>query len=642
MNQMETLLKRINVKGIDTPPGRVFSYLNQPEKNTLPHSCTLYVYDNDFYQLISFCCRALKGGAGVKVILNHYKDITPFTTGSWKFYINKEHPDFPKVSKYTEHFTPELPTNPDMVITVSDSLSEIIDEGIPITNSWERFIELYLISSVDNPVIVDLSRLRPAGVTNSVGLVSTGPLGYTLKDEDRSDLSFVSIYIAIENYLNKGNCLSFLQVLGVLNNTIRRGGVYKNGIITSSMCDDNPYIRDYLNAPIIEILGSHKKGVSLQASTFNTLGDETGDTLLNLIIKKVNTESLFLDKVINIENSFAHSPTLYQDVKSWLKESNSSEPTESEILKEVNRLKYFYPNVCMGIFLAHRDTCEIWRINLGLCNTEEDILEGFSNMARNLTELHFLWRDNTNNKDKNIYLPTSLSKQIGMDVMGLANILRLWKVKYKEFVELLEKVVVTNRRLNWDSIEMSDLDCNKDNLFKLVRGLCKGYVLSTEVSDTVCKELGTLPLNRLHTVEPSQSHSFTCKDTKGFTVCRNIMPPVMRRVRRVSDTQNNSNIYNYGNVETITEVGFDLYFRLCCAWQEMMRIYGRPHCVSYDLIVDCTAENLVQWFNSKQWTKYYSIIEDLKQVDYLEKSAVPKSEKVINVIKEGECPVCAE
>lgn len=642
MNRMEALIKRVNVKGIDTPPGRVFSYLTQPEKGTLPHSCTLYVYDNDFYKLISFCCRALKGGAGVKVILDNYKDITPITTGNWKFYISPEHPDYPKISKYEEYFIPELPTNTDMVITVSDSLSEVIDDGTPITNSWNKFIELYQVSSLDNPVVVDLSRLRAAGITNSVGLVSTGPLGYTLKDEDRSDLSFVSIYIAIDNYLSKGNCLSFLQVLGVLNNTIRRGGVYKNGIITSSMRDDNPFIRDYLNAPIIEILGSHKKGVSIQAPTFNTLGDETGDTLLNLIIKKVNTESLFLDKAINIENSFAHSPTLYSEIESWLKEANGTEPTEGDILKEVNRLKYFYPNVCMGIFLAHRDTCEIWRINLGLCKTEEDILEGFSNMARNLTELHFLWRDNTNNKDKNIYLPVALSKQIGMDVMGLANILRSWKVKYKEFVELLEKVVNTNRRLDWNSIEMSDLDCSKENLFKLIRGLCKGYILSTEVSDSVCNELGVPTLDRLHTVEPSQSHSFTCKDSKGFTVCRNIMPPVMRRVRRVSDTQNNSNIYNYGNVETITEVGYDLYFRLCCAWQKMMRLYGRPHCVSYDLIVDCNSENLLQWFNSEQWTKYYSIKGDLDQVDYLEKSAVPKAEKVINVVKEGECPVCAE
>lgn len=642
IKSLDDLVARVDVLGLDTPPGRVASYLNNPERETLPHSCTLYVYNNHFYPLISFCCRALKRGAGVKVILDKYSN-TVSTEGYWKFYIDKNHSDFLKIGKYKEFYVDTLPSDKSRVITVSDSLSdEIEQDGVSIMYSWKKFLELYKESSVDNPVVVDLSRLRPAGVANDKGLISTGPLGYTLKDEDRSDSSFLSMYIALANYLQKGTCLAFLQVLGVLNNTIRRGGIYKNGIITSSMRDDNPYIREYLEAPIVDILGSHKKGVTIQSSTFNSLGDDNEDTLLNLIIKKVNTESLFLDKAINRENSFAHSPSLYTEVKTWLRELNGEEPSNEDITREVERLQYNYPNVCMGIFLAHADTCEIWRENLGLCKTEEDIIEGLKQASRNLTELHFLWRDNTTTKDKNIYLPVSLSKQIGVDVMGLANLLRNWKVKYKEFVELLEKVVANKRQLNWDSIEMSDLECTNESLFKVVRGLCKAYLESTKVSDEVCKELGVAPLDRIHTVEPSQSHSFTCKDYKGFTVCRNIMPPIMRRVRRVSDTQKTSSIYNYGNVETITEVGYDIYFRLCCAWQEMMNIYGRPHCISYDLVVDCTQENLVQWFNSTQLTKYYSIYKtEIEQVDYLKKSAVPKDE-VINVVRKGECPVCAE
>lgn len=641
---MRELLDRVDVNGLDTPPGRVYSYLKNPERGTLPHSCTLYVYDNDFYSLISFCCEALKGGAGVKVILDKYTNIGPYTKGSWKFFVDKEHEDYEKVSKYAEFYVDKLPEDKGRVITVSDSLGEFVDDGLPIIKSWERFIELYLDSSTNNPVYVDLSRLRPSGTTNEAGLVSTGPLGYTLKDEDRSDSSFVSIYIAISNYLQKGDCLSFLQVLGVLNNTVRRGGVYKNGIITSSMCDSNPFIRDYLNAPIVEILGSHKKGITIQASTFDTLGDKDGDTLLNLIVNKVNTESLFLDKAETIkhENSFAHSTELFTEVKEWLKEASGVEPSVEEVVSTVDRLKYFYPNVCMGIFLAHRDTCEIWRINLGLCETEEDIIDGFKQASKNLTELHFLWRDNTPSKGKYIYLPVSLSKQIGIDVMGLANMLRNWKIKYEEFVDVLERVVSSGRQLDWNNITMEDLQCDNPRVFQAVRGLCRAYIVSTQTSDRVCDELGYPKLDRLHTVEPSQSHSFTCKDLKGLTVCRNIMPPVMRRVRRVSETQKNSRIYNYGNVQTIIEVGYSVYFRLCCAWQEMMALYGRPHCISYDLVVKCTHETLVEWFNSKQCTQYYAIAGDLDQADYLEKSAVPIEEKAINVLKEGECPVCAE
>ena len=69
---------------------------------------------------------------------------------------------------------------------------------------------------------IHLSKLRPAGQTNDKGLVATGPV-------------------------------SFGKIYSVLNETLRRGGAYKNGAIVLHLDLSHPDVVDFMIAPRSEL-----------------------------------------------------------------------------------------------------------------------------------------------------------------------------------------------------------------------------------------------------------------------------------------------------------------------------------------------------------------------------------------------------
>lgn len=263
--------------------GRIRTFIEEPQKQTMAPSCTLYVYDNDLEDCLLFVDRALRGGAGVKVQLEKFiaRQSLDF---DWGFYLHHEHPDYHLVNQNLCYFSNRL-FDPAW-ITVTDSMEEGNDFGdLSIRDSWSKFIDL---ASSGRDIVVDLSALRPAGTKNEAGLVATGPLGY-----GDGDGSFLSVYSLLANHLRQGDIISLMQLLGQLNRVLRRGGTYKNGITTNALHYNHPDIKTYLKAPLHDLPGGQKKGVRIDN---DVLKDEE---LCNDIVEELNKGGLFLEKIVD-------------------------------------------------------------------------------------------------------------------------------------------------------------------------------------------------------------------------------------------------------------------------------------------------------------------------------------------------------
>jgi len=588
---LSNLTKEDLLTKTDTAPGRVRTYLLHPERHTTPHSCTLFVWNGDLAECIIFIARALKGGAGVKIIFPKETAIGVIPRHSnWTFSVNQNHPEFDAVKDQENRVDLADLTSP--FFTVSDSM----EGGMGILESWGIMIGKL---SRGVPVHFDLSYIRPKGTVNNVGLIASGAE------------SFLQIYKAIASHLERGTIFSLLQLLGTLNDIIRRGNQYKNGIITSSMDYRCPLIFDYLNAPIVEVLGSHKKGVTIDDGVFSD------PELVQLICDSRNGESTFIEK-------FSKDPDVF-------------------------------PNVCEGLYVPHLGTCLLWRINLGLC-TIDQIIPAFINATLNNCELHVTWRKQCGDRAL-IYAPLEEDRQIGVDVMGLANLLALEGISYLDFVESLEFILEANACTIPESKVKVVSAIGASNRFKaigLVYVLVDAYRASTETADKFMRDRNLPLLDRIHTVEPAQQHSYETRDREGNVTCRGIFAPFARRVNRTSDTQQNIIAY-HGEVEESAEIGSELHKRLCNAWQRLMTRFGRAHAISQDSYQKMDVDGLKEFMDSDSLTLYYAEHDNYNQRKYLQKKAltatvsniieptfVVDDTEVYQLPREGECSSCAQ
>lgn len=549
--------------GISSAPGRVQSFLFNPEQHTTPHSCTRFKWNGKLDDLLTFTARALKGGSGVKITFGtETKLVEPRDLGDWNVYIDRFHPERAAIEKYGMMIYPyDKPSGFHNVFIIEDS----IEGSNGILDSWSRLISL---ASWDN-IVLDLSNIRPAGTQNSNGLIASGAE------------SFLSIYLALATYLQTGTIDSLLKLLGVLNAVMRRGG-YKKGIITSAMSSNCILIFDYLKVPIIEIEGSHKKGVILHESAFDNR------ELIDLIIESRNSESTFIEKPCDDGLAF---------------------------------------NVCQGIVLSHKATCLIWRVNLGMCQISE-IVEAFRQTAFNICELHTTWRGRCPELAA-YYASIEDDRQVGLDVMGLANLLAIEEVTYLEFAKELYLLTLNPHPIpNCKAAEIAAAIIHGYQVAKLE---CDMYMLSKR-----------LPLlDRIFTVEPAQSHAYETVDRVGKTTCRGIFPPTGRIVQRTSDSQENRR-YFHGGVETDVMVGVKLHEQLCDLWQIVMNRTGRAHGVSQDSWSEMTVESLQEFQRRPSKTLYYAEAANFNQRGFLAKTVQKVDLTICDVDRKDECLSCAE
>jgi len=242
------------------------------------------------------------------------------------------------------------------VFVVDDSMEG--DEGIE--RSW-RYVSFALRHGAG--VAVHLSKLRPKGHENGRGLTASGPV-------------------------------SFAKIYSVLNETLRRGGVYKNGAVVVHLDIDHPDIVEFVSTPRHE-LPWIKRCVDLDHEKW----ESTDQTTRDAIIYGIKSGDIWLNKIKHDQNG--------------------------------NRI---YGNVCLEVYLRSRGTCLLQHINLGACtigNIQEACFTGMSELC----DLH----GRTGVGGTGEYLPPETDRQVGLGFLGLANLLRRYQVTYKEFGNALEK-----------------------------------------------------------------------------------------------------------------------------------------------------------------------------------------------------------
>ena len=286
--------------------------------------------------------------------------------------------------------------NPDGRLPVSCTVF-VVEDSIEGKNgieaSW-RFVSHALRFGAG--VAVHLSKIRPAGHTNDKGLVASGPV-------------------------------SFGKIYSALNETIRRGGVYKNGACVLHLDLDHPDILEYITTPRSE-LPWVKRCVDL-------------------------TEGMWKDT--------PHKEALLEGIRSgdiWL-----------------NKIKYqnnerIYSNVCLEVYLPSRGTCLLQHVNLAAC-TISNIQEGFTSAMSELCNLHA----RTGVGESGEYLTPNNDKQVGLGVLGLANLLRRYNVTYAEFGEALDRV-------NY-GVESSETDTSiPENALKIAFAMKRGILSACDIA----------------------------------------------------------------------------------------------------------------------------------------------------------------
>ena len=401
------------------------------------------------------------------------------------------------------------------VYVVEDSMDEGHDS---IENSW-RFVSHALRYGAG--VAVHLSKLRPKGSENGKGLTASGPV-------------------------------SFGKIYSTLNETLRRGGVYKNGAVVLH-CDLNcPDILEFITTPRAE-LPWVKRCVDLDSEMWDDSSDEVRESLLY----GIKSGDIWLNKI-----KYAKHPV---------------QPTK--------RGERIYGNVCLEVYLPSRGTCLLQHVNLGACEIE-DLNKAFFDGMSQLCDLH----GRTGVGESGEYLPSETDRQVGLGMLGLANFLRRNEITYAEFGDALEQ-------LNTNTVGKSNQ-----------RAWSAALHLRTAIN-SAAQVARWNRMDRAFCIAPTASCSYRSVDKDGYTATPEIAPPIARKVDRDSGTFGVES-YDYGDVEIASEVGWDAYKKVTDQLMKMLNNTGLLHGYSFNSWSDVVTYNeqfVEEWLASPQTSLYYSL-----------------------------------
>jgi hypothetical protein len=424
-----------------------------------------------------------------------------------------------RVQSWIDDPTSRLPVSC-TVFVVEDSMEG--PNGIEA--SW-RFVSHALRNGAG--CAVHLSNLRPSGHDNGRGLVSSGPV-------------------------------SFARIYSSLNETLRRGGVYKNGAVVLHLDYTHPDILEFIQAPRSE-LPWVKRCVDVDEALLATASDELIEALL-LGIKKGD---IWLNKIRYTDNAY----TPY-------------DPTQRERI---------YGNVCLEVYLPSRGTCLLQHVNLGACKPE-DLHDVFPEAMEQLVAIHA----ETGVGDTGEYLPPTKDRQVGLGVFGLANFLAQTGISYSEFADALDWFF---------ELERKGSGALRIKAYELVMDLAVGIQRAATVARSA-------EMERAFCIAPTASCSYQNVDLRGHTACPEIAPPISRHIDRDSGTFGVQG-YDYPpDVEIAAEVGWDAYRRVCDGIVRLFQSTGLFHGYSFNSwsdVVTYDREFLADWIDSPQTSLYYAL-----------------------------------
>ncbi len=340
--------------------------------------------------------------------------------------------------------------------------------------------------------------------------------------------------------------ISFGKIYSCLNEQLRRGGVFKNGAVVLHLDLGHPDILEFIETPRSELPWA-KRCVNLTNIDWEKATREVKDALLAGIARG----DIWLAKIRTDQHG-----------------------------------RRIYANVCLEVFLRSRGTCLLEHINLGAC-TLEKLPGAFVSGMEELVELH----QKTGVEKTGEYLTQEEDRQVGLGMLGLANLLALEGVTYAQFGEALKQHLY----------ESYDTTVTPEAL-KIVLALQQGITSAAAVASMS-------KMDRAFAIAPTASCSYRYTDRAGYTTAPEIAPPIGRTVDRDSSTFGVQQ-YDYGNVETAEEVGWDSYKSVVDGIMEMLNRTGLCHGYSYNTwsdVVQYTDEFIDNWLASPQTSMYYSL-----------------------------------
>ena len=342
-----------------------------------------------------------------------------------------------------------------------------------------------------------------------------------------------------------GPC-SFGKIYSCLNEQLRRGGVYKNGAVVLHLDLNHPDILEFVSMERHEIPWA-KRCVDLS----NVMWDMATPKVKQAILQGIARGDIWLAKI-----------------------------------KRDQRGERVYANVCLEVFLKSRGTCLLEHINVAAC-TPEELPLAFAAGMQELVELH----SKTGVESTGEYLTQEEDRQVGLGMLGLANLLALEGVTYAQFGEALKQHL-------YEEYDTTVTPAAR----KIVLALQDGINAAAEIARSS-------NMDRAFAIAPTASCSYRYTDRAGYTTAPELAPPIGRTVDRDSSTFGVQQ-YDYGNVETAEEVGWDNYKAVVDGIMEMLSRTGLAHGYSYNTwsdVVSYTDKFIEDWLASPQTSMYYSL-----------------------------------
>ncbi len=335
--------------------------------------------------------------------------------------------------------------------------------------------------------------------------------------------------------------VSFGKIYSVLNETIRRGGKFKNGAIVLHY--------DLCGADALEFITTPRHELPWVKRCINITQEWWDEcTFKSELLHAIKSGDVWLNKVRYDEDG--------------------------------NRI---YGNVCLEVYLPSRGTCLLEHINLGACEFG-DIPKAFQEGMEELCNLH----SKTGVGVSGEYLPSVVDRQVGLGMLGLANLLRRAGITYKEFGKALDQYIEGKQATSAG--------------FALVGLLDQGIKAAAQVARNH-------RMVRAFAIAPTASCSYRSKDLDGYTCTPEIAPPISRTVDRDSGTFG-VETYEYGDVEVASEVGWEDYVKVANGIMTLLQRTGLAHGYSFNSWSDVVTYNesfIEQWLQSAQTSLYYSL-----------------------------------
>ena len=335
--------------------------------------------------------------------------------------------------------------------------------------------------------------------------------------------------------------VSFAKIYSTLNEILRRGGVYKNGAVVCHL--------DLCHNDALEFITTPRHELPWVKRCINiTEGWWRSCTFKEQLLQSIKAGDVWLNKV---------------------KYDN-----------EGNRIR---GNVCLEVYLPSRGTCLLQHVNLGACKFDE-IPGAFVQGMSELCTLHA----QTGVGDSGEYLPPETDRQVGLGMLGLANLLRRYGVTYEQFGIALDQ---------YNAGEMV-----RTPAYELV----SKFAIGIESAAAMARSHNMV---RAFAVAPTASCSYRSKDLDGYTCTPEIAPPVGRTVDRDSGTFG-VETYEYGEVEIASGVGWQNYKRVADGIMTMLDRTGLLHGYSFNSWSDVVTYDeafIEEWLESPQTSLYYSL-----------------------------------